>query len=81
MNRLSDKCKAALPRPEAEIMIQRASEVMRMPGEGILTRPAELEPAPVKPLLSQVLNRYRLLLSNSSYVIQEHAYTDKGGKL
>jgi hypothetical protein len=41
---------AALPRPEAEIVMQRASEVMRIPGEGILTRPTELRPLDIKPV-------------------------------
>jgi hypothetical protein len=41
---------AALPRPEAEIVMQRASEVMRIPGEGILTRPTELPPLDIKPV-------------------------------
>lgn len=42
---------AALPRPEAEIVMQRASEVIRTPSEGILTRPTELGTADVKPLI------------------------------
>ena len=42
---------AAFPRPETEILLQRASEVIRMPGEGILNMPRELEPTPIKPLI------------------------------
>lgn len=42
--------RAALPTPEAAIRLQRASEVMRLPGSDVLPVPPERQLAPVKPL-------------------------------
>jgi Domain of unknown function (DUF4157) len=42
---------AAIPRPELDLLRLRASEVMRMPGEGVLPISEERQLTPIKPLL------------------------------
>lgn len=49
--RLLDQMRAALPRPEIDILRLRASEVMQLPGQGLIPTPREAEFLPIKPLL------------------------------
>ncbi len=48
---LIQQMRAAVPRPEADLLTTRATEMMRTPVEGALSVPAERQIAPVKPLL------------------------------
>jgi len=43
--------RAALPRPEVDILTLRAAEVMETPGQELIPSPRGLEIAPIKPLL------------------------------
>ena len=42
--------RAALPRPEADLLLQRASEVMTIPGQQLAPLPPERQIAPIRPL-------------------------------
>ena len=48
---LIQQMRAALPRLEVNLMLQRATEVMQVPGAAFAPVPRELELAPVRPLL------------------------------
>lgn len=48
---LLSQMRAALPRPEVDILRLRASEVMRLPGQDLIPPPRGLELVPIKPLL------------------------------
>lgn len=48
---LISQMRAALPRPEVDILRLRASEVMQLPGEDLIPPPRGMEILPIKPLL------------------------------
>ena len=48
---LIQQMRAALPRPEVNLMLQRATEVMQVPGAAFAPVPRDLELTPVRPLL------------------------------